>query len=96
VFVTNTMLDGIDTGSYAPGEEAVYSVAFDAHLAEGRWTASPAVAYQDAQRFADWWEDGVVISVLGQGHSGGLADLPHETRVERGVKSAALGEPVDA
>jgi hypothetical protein len=62
----------------------------------GRWTASPAVAYQDAQRFADWWEDGVVISVMGQGHSGGLADLPHETRVERGVRTPPLGEPVDA
>jgi ABC-type polysaccharide/polyol phosphate transport system ATPase subunit len=95
VFVTNTMLDGVDTGSYAAGEEAVYSVAFDAHLAVGRWTASPAVAYQDAQRFADWWEDGVLISVMGQGHSGGLADLPHETRVERGARTPPLGAPVD-
>ncbi len=96
VFVTNTMLDGIATGTYSPGEEVVYSVSFEAHLAEGRWTASPAVAHQDAQRFADWWEDGVVVTVMGQGHSGGLADLPHETRVERDVRSATLGQPVDA
>jgi ABC-type polysaccharide/polyol phosphate transport system ATPase subunit len=96
VFVTNTMLDGIETGSYSSGDEVVYSVSFEAHLAEGRWTASPAVAYQDAQRFADWWEDGVLVTVTGQGHSGGLADLPHETRLEREAASRPLGEPVDA
>jgi ABC-type polysaccharide/polyol phosphate transport system ATPase subunit len=83
-FVTNTMLDGIDTGSFAAGDEALYSVGFDVHLADGRWTASPAVAHQDAQRFADWWEDGLVVSVRGKGYSGGLVDLPHESRVERG------------
>jgi ABC-type polysaccharide/polyol phosphate transport system ATPase subunit len=96
VFVTNTMLDGLDTGSYQAGDEVVYSVSFDAHLAEGRWTASPAVAHQDAQRFADWWEDGVVVSVRGQGPSGGLADLPHVSRVDRAGASAPRGQPVDA
>jgi len=96
VFVTNTMLDGVDTGSYAAGDEALYSVSFDAHLAQGRWTASPAVAYQDGQRFADWWEDGVVISVSGQGASGGLVDLPHDTRVQHLRSAETLGQPVDA
>jgi len=83
VFVTNTMLDGIDTGSFAAGDEAVYSVEVDMHLAEGRCSASPAVAHQDAQRFADWWDDGVTFAVRGEGHSGGLVDLPHRASVDR-------------
>jgi ABC-type uncharacterized transport system ATPase subunit len=96
VFVTNTMLAGVDTGSFAAGEEAVYSVALDMHLAEGRCSASPAVAHQDAQRFADWWEDGVTFAVRGEGHTGGLVDLPHETRVEPAPAAAQVGQPVDA
>jgi ABC-type polysaccharide/polyol phosphate transport system ATPase subunit len=96
VFVTNTMLDGVDTGSYGAGEEVLYSVSLDAHFAEGRWTASPAVAHRDGQRFADWWEDGIAISIVGQGYSGGLVDLPHETLVERLGASRSLGQPVDA
>jgi hypothetical protein len=96
VFVTNTMLDGVDTGRFAAGEEAVYSVAFDLHLAEGRCSASPAVAYQDAQRFADWWEDGITFAVRGEGHTGGLVDLPHDARVERVPAARAVSEPVDA
>jgi ABC-type polysaccharide/polyol phosphate transport system ATPase subunit len=83
VFVTNTMLDSIQTGDFAAGEEAVYSVTFDVYLADGYCTATPAVAHQDAQRFADWWEDGASIAVRGEYRSGGLVDLPHQSAVER-------------
>jgi ABC-type polysaccharide/polyol phosphate transport system ATPase subunit len=96
VFVTNTMLDGVETGTFAAGDEAVYTVGFDMHLAEGRCTASPAVAHQDAQRFADWWEDGITFAVRGEGRSGGLVDLPHEARIERAPASRAVTQPVDA
>jgi len=93
VFVTNTMLDGVETGTFAAGEEALYTVAFDMHLAEGRCTASPAVAHQDAQRFADWWDDGITFAVRGEGRSGGLVDLPHEAHVERAPAAEPLSEP---
>ena len=83
VFVTNTMFDGVATGSFQPGEETVYRVAFRVDLAHGRHTASPAVAYQDAQRFADWREDFAGLMVSGGRYSGGIVDLPHETTVER-------------
>jgi ABC-type polysaccharide/polyol phosphate transport system ATPase subunit len=83
VFITNTMFDGIKTGSFEPGESAVYSVRFDVHFADGRHTASPAVAYQDAQRFADWREDAAGLVVRGERHTGGLVDLPHSASVER-------------
>jgi ABC-type polysaccharide/polyol phosphate transport system ATPase subunit len=96
VFVTNTMLDGVDTGSFRAGDEVVYSVRFELHLAEGRSTASPAVAHQDAQRFADWWEDGLSFAVRGERHSGGLVDLPHRTQIERAPATQLVSEPIDA
>jgi ABC-type polysaccharide/polyol phosphate transport system ATPase subunit len=83
VLVTNTQFDEIDTGRFAKGEEATYSVAFDLHLADGVHTASPAVAYQDAQRFADWQEDAVTVVVRGPGYRGGIVELPHAATVER-------------
>ena len=60
------MLDAVETGSFAAGEEALYRSRSTLHLAEGRCTASPAVAHQDAQRFADWWEDGVSLRRAGR------------------------------
>jgi ABC-type polysaccharide/polyol phosphate transport system ATPase subunit len=88
VLVTNTRFDEIETGRFDEGDEATYSVAFDVHLADGVHTASPAVAYQDAQRFADWREDYVTLVVRGSGYRGGVVDLPHDTTVERLPRSA--------
>src|SRR3954447_1591880 len=83
VFVTNTMFDGLETGDYAPGDEAVYRVSFALEMAHGHYTASPAVAYEDSQRFADWREDFAGLSVSAARYSGGIVDLPHSTDVSR-------------
>jgi ABC-type polysaccharide/polyol phosphate transport system ATPase subunit len=82
-FVTNTLFDGIATGSFEPGDEAVYSVSFEAQLADGEYTVSPAIAYQDVQRFADWCEDFARLVVSGRRRTGGVVDLPHASSVER-------------
>jgi ABC-type polysaccharide/polyol phosphate transport system ATPase subunit len=94
VLVTNTIFDEIETGRFAAGEEALYSVAFDLHFADGLHTASPAVAYQDAQRFADWQEEVASIVVRGERYTGGIVDLPHEAAIERlaDAGSEQLGE----
>jgi ABC-type polysaccharide/polyol phosphate transport system ATPase subunit len=83
VFATNTMFDDLDTGDFAQGDEAVFTVRFAVHFADGLHTASPAVAYQDGQRIADWREGFIGISVRGRRYTGSLVDLPHETTVER-------------
>jgi ABC-type polysaccharide/polyol phosphate transport system ATPase subunit len=83
VFVTNTMFDGIDTGSFAAGDEVTYRVSLPLEMAHGRYTVSPAVAYQDSQRFADWREDFIGLSISAERYSGGIVDLPHETKIER-------------
>jgi len=83
VLVTNTLFDELRTGRFEAGDEIVYSASFELLFADGVHTASPAVAYQDAQRFADWQEDAVSMIVRGDRFSGGIVDLPHETLVER-------------
>jgi ABC-type polysaccharide/polyol phosphate transport system ATPase subunit len=88
VLVTNTRFDEIETGRFDEGDDATYSVAFDVYLADGVHTASPAVAYQDAQRFADWREDCVKLVVRGNRYSGGVVDLPHATTIDRHPLSA--------
>jgi len=83
VLVTNTLFDELRTGRFEPGDEVVYSTTFELLFADGLHVASPAVAYQDAQRFADWEEDAVSMIVRGDRFSGGIVDLPHETEVRR-------------
>jgi energy-coupling factor transporter ATP-binding protein EcfA2 len=83
VFVTNTIFDGVDTGTFGPGDEVLYKVSFDVVLADGRYTVSPAVAHQDATRFADWQEDAITVLVRGERYTSGIVDLPHEVAIER-------------
>jgi ABC-type polysaccharide/polyol phosphate transport system ATPase subunit len=83
VFVTNTLFDGIETGLYSAGEEIIYRIAFDAQFADGRYTISPAVAYQDAQRFADWREDLLSIRIQAERYTSGIVDVPHDVTIER-------------
>jgi hypothetical protein len=58
-------------------------VSLPLEMAHGRYTVSPAVAYQDSQRFADWREDFIGLSISAERYSGGIVDLPHETKIER-------------
>jgi ABC-type polysaccharide/polyol phosphate transport system ATPase subunit len=83
VFVTNTMFDGVETGDYAAGDEIVYRIAFDVHMSDGRYSVSPAIAYQDAQRFADWREDFLGARVRAARYTSGIVDVPHEVTIER-------------
>jgi ABC-type polysaccharide/polyol phosphate transport system ATPase subunit len=83
VVVANTILDGVSTGRFQPGEEALFTLRFEAHLGDGIYTATLAIANEDGQRFADWQEDVLTFSVRADRHTGALVELPHETRVER-------------
>jgi ABC-2 type transport system ATP-binding protein len=83
VFVTNTMFDGIDTGVYSAGDEVVYRISLDMHVADGSYTVSPAVAYEDAAQFADWREDLIAVRVRADRYTSGIVDLPHAVAIER-------------
>jgi len=82
VFVTNTMFDRIATGVIAAGTEVIYSVRLVVQLADGAYSASPAVAYEDAFRFADWRERLVDFEVRAERPTGGIADFVHETSLD--------------
>jgi ABC-type polysaccharide/polyol phosphate transport system ATPase subunit len=81
--VSNTMWDGMETETFDAGDEAVYSIRFPTWLSDGRHSITTAVAYRDAQRWADWRENFVDLVVRAERYTGGVVDLPHESRVER-------------
>jgi ABC-type polysaccharide/polyol phosphate transport system ATPase subunit len=82
-FVSNTMWDSVQTGTFASGEEAVYALRFPTYLSDGRHSISSAIAYRDGQPWADWREDIVELVVRAAQYTTGVVDLPHESRVER-------------
>jgi ABC-type polysaccharide/polyol phosphate transport system ATPase subunit len=88
-FVSNTMWDGVETETFEPGDEAVYTLRFPTWLSDGRHSITTAVAYRDAQRWADWRENLVDFVVRAEQYTGGVVDLPHESRVERSISSQA-------
>jgi ABC-2 type transport system ATP-binding protein len=83
VFVTNTLFDGIETGVYSAGDEVVYRISFEVSFADGRYMVSPAIAYQDAQRFADWRENLLSVRIRADRYTSGIVDVPHEVAIER-------------
>ncbi|MGI8631600.1 MAG: ABC transporter ATP-binding protein [Solirubrobacterales bacterium] len=83
VFVTNTQWNPQPTGSFDAGERAEVQIAVDNTFSVGRWFVSPAVAYQDTTRMADWRERLLSFSVQGRRWTGGTVDPPHEIVVRR-------------
>ena len=89
VWVTNTIFDRIATGDFAPGDETIYTLRFEAYLGEGPYSAAPAVAYQDAKRFADWREDAAHLTVHADQFTNSIVDLPHSTEIAPAERSTA-------
>jgi ABC-type polysaccharide/polyol phosphate transport system ATPase subunit len=93
-FVAKTALEQERTGRFAAGEEVVFSVAFKNVLAPGRYDLSVLIAHRGSGTdIIDRWERQISVVVVATNASGGLVDLPNETRVER-IPSTASAEPV--
>jgi ABC-type polysaccharide/polyol phosphate transport system ATPase subunit len=92
-FVSNTLWDSVETGTFEPGDEAVYTLRFPAHLSDGRHSISPAVAYQDGHPWADWREDLVDLVIRAEQYTTGVVDLPHDSDVERAIAREAVRTP---
>jgi ABC-type polysaccharide/polyol phosphate transport system ATPase subunit len=82
-FASNTMWDGVETETFEPGDEAVYTLSFPTWLSDGTHRITSAVAYRDALRWADWRENFVDLVVRAERYTDGVVDLPHESRVYR-------------
>jgi ABC-type polysaccharide/polyol phosphate transport system ATPase subunit len=95
-FVSNTMWDSVETETFQAGDEAVYTLSFPTWLSDGTHRVTSAVAYRDAQRWADWREDLVELVVRAERYSTGVVDLPHESRVERSASRQAASAKAPA
>jgi ABC-type polysaccharide/polyol phosphate transport system ATPase subunit len=85
VFATSTELHPIDTGSYTPGDTAVFRVRLENWLAPGRYDLSPTLARLGAGpgEALDVRENLRSITVLGTRHFDGVVDIPHTISIER-------------
>jgi hypothetical protein len=71
------------TGTFRPGDEALFSVTFDNVFARGRIFASPWVAYRRSPNLMDRRPRMISAVVTGDHESGGLVELPHEVTLRR-------------
>jgi ABC-type polysaccharide/polyol phosphate transport system ATPase subunit len=95
LFATSTDWAGDQTGLYGPGDEAVFSVAFENHFSPGRLFASPWVVRRNSQDLLDRRPRVASIVTTGGHSSGGLVDLEHDVTLERAgeVMSARASAP---
>ncbi|MEA2478136.1 MAG: type transport system ATP-binding protein [Thermoleophilaceae bacterium] len=84
LFAASTdVLNRGDTGSYAAGESAVFSVSFDNRFALGRIYATPWIVHRRGAELADRRPRMVTAVTTGTHNSGGIVDLPHDVALER-------------
>jgi len=83
-FVVNSAVDQERTGTFAAGEEVLFSVSFVNHLGPGRYFLSLQLAHRGGGTdIIDRWERMNSVVVVGTRSAGGLVDLPHEQTLRR-------------
>ncbi len=83
-FVANTAIENERSGTFAPGEEVVYSFTFDNVLAPGRYSPVFQVSHRGSGLdVIDRFEGSYSFVVTGPGALGGLVDLPVRSAVNR-------------
>jgi ABC-type polysaccharide/polyol phosphate transport system ATPase subunit len=97
VFGTSTIWTNEKTGSFGPGDQAVFGVSFENMLAPGRYFAEVQVARRGGGQVVFAREEQAATFVsTGSRSSGGIVDLPHDVEVRRPASvqvPAAAGEP---
>jgi hypothetical protein len=84
VFASSTMWHDEGTGRYAPGDQVVVRVPFQNVLAPSRYNLTPSVMRPGAPDDPlDLRENLATVLVHGSKFTGGVADLPHEFKLER-------------
>jgi hypothetical protein len=83
LFATSTDWAKRDTGTYAPGDEALFSVSLENAFAPGRLFGSPWVMRREDRDLMDRRPRIASAVVTGTHVSGGLVDLPHDISLER-------------
>ncbi|MBI4897474.1 MAG: ABC transporter ATP-binding protein [Actinobacteria bacterium] len=84
IFATDTRIDRVETGSFAAGQTAKFSMRFRSSLERGLFYCSPSVLHKADSRVADSVDHACRLHVLGPRHRAGGVALIHETSVVRG------------
>src|SRR3954447_3435106 len=82
LLATSTAWAEEQTGAFAAGDEAVFSVNLEMAFAPGRIYSSPWVDQGDGGRLMDRRPRLTTALVTGPYQTGGLVDLPHDVRLE--------------
>jgi ABC-type polysaccharide/polyol phosphate transport system ATPase subunit len=93
LFATSSESADERSGSYAPGDEALFSVSFENVFAPGRIHASPWIVHRGGAKLMDRRPRMISALVSGSLQSGGLVDLPHRVELASG-SSRLSGEVV--
>jgi ABC-type polysaccharide/polyol phosphate transport system ATPase subunit len=84
LFAASTdVLNNGETGTFAAGESAIFTVAFDNVITPGRIFATPWLVHRRGTELADRRPRLVSAIVAGAYPTGGLVDLPHDVSLER-------------
>jgi hypothetical protein len=91
MFIATTAVENERSGHFAAGEEVVFSVDFENHLAPGKYYPTVNVTRRGGgldvihrvRRMS-------TITVFGSTAQGGVVDLPYAARIERSGKTAEL------
>jgi ABC-type polysaccharide/polyol phosphate transport system ATPase subunit len=85
VFVAGSAHDRSESGHFAPGTSALFSVTFENSLSPGRYALSTLVTRRGGgNAVIDRHENVFTVVVTGARSAGGLVDLPSESTVVRG------------
>jgi hypothetical protein len=91
LFAASTdVLNRGDTGIFAAGESAIFTVSFENAIAPGRIYASPWIVHGRGTELADRRPRMLSALVAGTHVTGGLVDLPHDVTIERSGSSAEV------
>jgi ABC-type polysaccharide/polyol phosphate transport system ATPase subunit len=86
VFGTNTRIEGIDLGEFAPGDSLIVRFTFPCHLTRQEYTLTVATQHSDG-RSQDWLDDAMQFAVIDGHDAAGVARF--RTDVEWDIRRAA-------
>jgi ABC-type polysaccharide/polyol phosphate transport system ATPase subunit len=87
IFGTSTIWKDEESGTFMPGDQAVFGVSFDNLLSAGRYYATVQVAERGGgQVLLDKREKAATMVTTATRNTGGVVDLPHDIEVRRPVR----------
>jgi lipopolysaccharide transport system ATP-binding protein len=81
VFGTNTRIENVDLGSFAPGDSVTARFGFRCFLTRGDYTLTVATQYETGAS-QDWLDDAVQFTVVDERDTAGIASFRTNVRYE--------------